>query len=163
MFKPKIDTRIKVLKKGDGSIIRIIPIKENVRSNKKHKSGRFLRITYVYTLLLGVVLITLLTEDVHLNKNYYPIITLIGFLLTILSILMMVVKTQSFTKFYFLITAIFYLFLLVAGVALIVKNSINSGVILILISVIPILFNSLYFNNLKKTDIPPVRLFTTSL
>lgn len=163
MFKPKIDSLVKVYKKNDGTIIRIIPIKGNSTLKNKHISRRFLRISYVYTLILGVLLLTLITEEIHVNQNYYSMIFLIGLSLIILSTLMIILKTRFLEKSYFLLTTLFYIFLIIVGIILMIKGSTISGIMLLLISAIPIMFNLLYFRKLEKPVIPSVKFFMMNL
>lgn len=144
-FKPKMGMKVKILKKSDNTILKIILLKENKKINRKDISSRFLRFTRVYTLIFSTVLLTLVSEEIHIGKEYYPMIFLTSVLLIFLSIINMFRKTLASQSFYFLFTTIIYSFMFVVGVVLIFRGSIKSGVILLNLSIVPLIFNTLTF------------------
>ena len=157
-FKPKIGMRLKVLKKSDNTILKIILIKENKKIKRKDISSRFLRFTRIYTLIFSLVLLTLISEEIHVGKEYYPMIFLTSVLLIILSIINAFKKTLGSQSFYFLLTTILYGFMFVVGVVLMFKGSIKSSVILIAVSLVPLIFNTLtliFKKEMEKTISKP--------
>src|SRR5690554_3956238 len=150
--------RLKVLKKSDNTILKIILIKENKKIKRKDISSRFLRFTRIYTLIFSLVLLTLISEEIHVGKEYYPMIFLTSVLLIILSIINAFKKTLGSQSFYFLLTTILYGFMFVVGVVLMFKGSIKSSVILIAVSLVPLIFNTLtliFKKEMEKTISKP--------
>lgn len=160
-FKPRVGMKVKVLKKSDGTILKIIMIKENKKLLRKTTSGLFIRITRLYSLLFGLTIITLLSEDIHAGKDYLPLILFSSLLLIIFSIINMVIKSRKSNRIYLIFTTIFYLLLFIIGGYLLFNANFYSGSTLISVSIVPVILNVLAFVFEKKTDISTTTPFAS--
>lgn len=160
-FKPKVGSNVKVLKKSDGSISRIVLLKK-IRK-RRSKSFRFLRATRLYTLVFGVLISFLINERVHLEKDYYNTIFYISSFLIFYSILTVFILTRNSQLIYFLFTSIFYVLLLLVGIALLFKQNESTGIKVILTTIVPLIFNTLCIIFDTKKESPPPRRFADIL
>lgn len=158
-FKPEIGYQIKVLKTYDNRVIKIILISKYGQDINKLRSSRFLKVTGFYNIIIGSFLLLLISEKNPVAHDYFSSIFLLIISILITGILIVTVKRPK-PKFVFAVfSTIFYALIVIVAIVLFFTNREESFYILIVISIIPLVFNMLYFIFKKKEENPIVRTF----
>lgn len=160
VFKPQIGMCLKVLKKSDGSILKIIPMKEKERINSKERRYGFLRFTTVHTMLLGMLLLLLISEHIHHGENYFVPIVFLSLLMCVSSVTNLFRKNKKAHFRFFVFTTILYVLFAIIGIMLLIKNMIAQGAFVLIVSAFPLFFNFMFYNLKPKPDIAISKPFT---
>lgn len=158
-FKPEIGYQIKVLKTSDNRVIKIILISKYDHSINKRRSSLFLRITGIYNLIIGSFILLLISEKNPVAHDYYTSIFLMGIFLLIIGILIITIKNPKLKFLFAVLGTLFYTLMIIVSIVLLFTNRENSFYILTGVSIIPLMFNMLYFIFNKKEENPIVRTF----